>query len=431
MNLTYAKNILNLFCLIQLLVAPTTLAKEEQNHLPFSFINNKTIHLRNNDLTHPQAIEIGSKISIDPKFLLEHLGSETPSQEQVQRLMLNPGEISKNKIVTKRFRDTFTGKIISDYFFPVTIRTKSGINRSGKIALQSYNRNGLIELRRNDGQDPNQFQSSEITTQMKALIDQNKSLTEAQAGCNDCAEKSLAGTHELAAIARTLNISNTDSTNSLWEKYKEFAKEFSSTNKNISTSRAGHFKRLFVKSLVLKFGEKDAGMIMAALTVFGEAPYRSSNATQIAEMAAVLKIVENRAENNFRSKSRTLQDIGVSETADARLTTILADWQFSAWNDQDNNLRHILSFNPDKADENTRRKMTLSFEAQKMIQDGKVEFLGKMNDSNLQHYHANYVNPNWSRKQKRVIAPIIKIDGIAVDLSKQRGSRHIFYSGIS
>ena len=31
----------------------------------------------------------------------------------------------------------------------------------------------------------------------------------------------------------------------------------------------------------------------------------------------------------------------------------------------------------------------------------------------------------------RLSAPTIKIDGIEVDLSKQKGARHIFYSGLS
>lgn len=404
---------------------------ETHTELPFNFINTKVLHIRDSNLGNPKPVEIGSKISIEPKFLLEHLGTATPSQEQVQRMLLNPGEISKDRVVTQRFTDSYTGKPTNDYFFPVTVQSKSGKIKAGKMALHAYNRNGMVELKRADGTDVNQYQSPEITAQMKLLIDQNKAGTEAQAGCADCTGKAQPQTQALAAVARSLDAAATSSANPLWEKFQNFAREFSTANKSISRSRGGHYKRLYIKSMVEKFGEKDTGTILAALTGFGEAPYRSSSATQIAEIAAVLKVIDNRAENKFRTHSRTLRDIGVSENADARLTSVLADWQFSAWNDTDNNLRRILNFNPDKADSMTKRALALSFEAQSLMQQGKVEFIGKMNDSKLHHYHANYVNPNWNKASARVSAPTIKIEGIEVDLSKQKGARHIFYTGLS
>lgn len=429
MNLRHLKYLFSFLLLAQFMTASPVCAAGDTGELPFVFINNKTLHLRDNNLANPQVIEIGSKISIDPAFLLEHLGSPTPTQEQVQRLLLNPGEISKDRIVTQRFRDAYNGKMTNDYFFPVMIQTKSGTKKSGKIALQSYNRNGMVELQRTDGSDVTLFQSPQITAQVKSLIDQNRA-TEAQGPCTTCT-KTDPQNQGLADIAKALDAKAQTSTNPLWAKYQDFAREFSNANKKISRSRGGQFKRLFVKSMIEKFGEKDSGIILAALTGFGEAPYRSSSATQIAEVAAVLKVIENRATNNFRSKSKTLRDIGVSESSDSRLTTVLADWQFSAWNDKDNNLRRILNFNPDTADEMTKRNMALSFEAQSMMQNGKVEFLGKMNDAKLQHYHASYVNPNWNRASQRVTAPVIKVDGVEVDLGKQRGARHIFYTGLS
>lgn len=406
-------------------------ALEIPGELPFNFINSKTLHLRDSNLGNPQIVEVGSKISIDPNFLLEHLGTATPSQEQVQRLLLNPGEISKDRVVTRRFLDSYTRKPTNDYFFPVTVQTKSGKIKTGSMALHAYNRTGMVELKRADGTDISQHQSPELTAQMKSLIDQNRTDTEAQTGCSDCAAKTQPQTQALADVARSLDASAKSSSNPLWEKFQNFARDFAKANKQISRSSGGHHKRLYVKAMIEKFGEKDTGMILAALTGFGEAPYRSSSATQIAEVAAVLKVIENRADNHFRSNSRTLRDIGISETADARLTSILADWQFSAWNDKDNNLRRILNFNPDNADSLTKRGLALSFEAQSLMQKGKVEFIGKMNDSKLHHYHANYVNPNWNKASQRVNTPTIKVDGIEVDLSKQKGARHIFYSGIS
>ncbi len=438
MNLKHFKFFLSHLVLAQFLLAqpvcalvlPDMPTPEAGSELPFNFVNTEILHLRDSNLGNPQIIEIGSKISIDPKFLLEHLKTETPSQELIQRLLLNPGEILKDRLATQRFTDSYTGKPANDYFLPVRVQTKSGNAKSGKMALPSYNRKGMAELKRADGTDVSQHQSPEITAQMKFLIDQNKN-TEAQSGCTDCAGKTQPPTQALADLARRLNAAAKSSSNPLWEKYQNFAREFTTANKHISRSRGGHYKRLYVKSMIEKFGAKDTGTILAALTGFGEAPVRSSSATQIAEVAAVLKVIDNRAENKFRKRSRTLRDIGISENADARLTTVLSDWQFSAWNDTDNNLRRILNFNPDTADSMTKRSIALSFEAQALMQQGKVEFIGKMNDSKLHHYHANYVNPKWNKDSARVAAPLIKVDGIEVDLSKQKGARHIFYTGIS
>ena len=187
-------------CALELPEMPT----ESRNELPFNFINTKTLHLRNSNLGNPQIIEIGSKISIDPKFLIEHLGSATPTQEQVQRLLLNPGEISKDRVVTQQFTDSYTGKPTNDYFFPVIVETKSGKVKSGKMALHAYNRNGMVDLKRADGTDVTKYQSPEVTAQMKSLIDQNKSGTEAQSGCAGCTGTTQPPTQALAAVAKKL-----------------------------------------------------------------------------------------------------------------------------------------------------------------------------------------------------------------------------------
>ena len=113
-------------------------------------------------------------------------------------------------------------------------------------------------------------------------------------------------------------------------------------------------------------------MQIASLTGFGESPYRNSEATQIAEISAVLKVIENRATSNFRSNSRTLRDIGVSEKLEPRLSTLLADWQFSVWNDKDNRLVRMLNFNPDNADKLTSKKMALAFEEAEEQRDDSI-----------------------------------------------------------
>lgn len=442
MNLKHIKILFYILSSSQLLLAVPVMAsgwpppQSLTNNLllPYSFTNSRTILLRNNRLESPQVIEVGAEINIDRKFLLEHLGTDKPSQEQIQKLMLNPGEISngksENKIVTERFIDFSNKKVKNDYFFPVTIKTKSGEFKTGKMALQAYVRKGLAEIKRKDGADPRHYQSPEITREMQTLIEQNKDITEAQI-CTSCSTKIINQMQDISNITKAIETNLQTSSNVLWHKYKDFAREFSTIHRNISKANAGYYKRLFVKSLVERMGEKDAGVILAALTGFAEAPYRSSSPTQIAEIAAILKVIDNRANNNFRTKSRTLRDIGRSGNTDSRLAAVLADYQFSVWNDKDNSLTRILSFNPEAADNLTKRKMALTFEAQAMIQTGKIEFLGKMNDTRLQHYHANYVNPYWSRVNKKLNAPTIKVDGFEVDLSKQKGARHVFYAGIS
>lgn len=387
---------------------------------PYTFINRRIIHLRDANLLNPQIVAPNSEISLDPSFLLETFGTQNPSIEQYQRLFLNPGEVS-DRIVTQSFIDSYYHDRRSDYFFPVVIRDSSGETRAGKMAIYSYNRHGHVELRQGE------------TPQALSAPPPNASTEGAIKACSDCQTRPLApprSASDLAAVASTVNQSTRNSTHPLWTKYKEFAKEFSEQNRNISGLQAGHYKRLYVKSMIEKFGTRDTGIILAAITGFAEAPYRSNNGTQMAEIAAVLKVIENRTNNSFRRRSRTLSDIGVDENVDLRLSTVLANWQFSVWNDKDNNLVRILNYNPDRADAQTTRRLALAFEAQNMMNTGKIEFLGQMNDSRLQHYHANYVLPNWAQASRKVGSPIVKVDGTEVDLSRQKGSSHVFYAGV-
>jgi hypothetical protein len=347
----------------------------------------------------------------------------------MQRLLINPGEASRGRIVTESFYNSYTKRRSNDYFFPVTITTKSGEVKTGKIALNAYMRMGLVSLTRTDGADPRRFQSRQTTEQVQGLIDINK--TEGQP-CDSCDPVvPPIDSRPITELARAIETGYTTSGNDLWTKYTTYAREFTAANPNITRARAGHYKRMFIAGLVEKYGALEAGRILAPLTGFAEAPHRSSADTQVAEIAAVLRVIDNRARVNFRSNSRTLRDIGISESADARMSNILADWQFSAWNDRDNNLIRMINFNPDTADIGTKRKMMLAFDAQKMMDAGQVQFIGRMNDPRMYHYHANYVNPNWDRASARVAAATVRVNGETIDITRQRGARHIFYVGIN
>jgi hypothetical protein len=91
----------------------------------------------------------------------------------------------------------------------------------------------------------------------------------------------------------------------------------------------------------------------------------------------------------------------------------------------------MINFNPDTADLSTKRKMMLAFEAQRLMTAGEVQFLGRMNDSRMYHYHANYVNPNWDLASARVTAASVRVSGETINITSQRGARHIFYVGIN
>jgi hypothetical protein len=92
----------------------------------------------------------------------------------------------------------------------------------------------------------------------------------------------------------------------------------------------------------------------------------------------------------------------------------------------------MLNFNPDRADIMTKRSLMYAFESQDLIKNGQIKFLGKMNDSRMFHYHANYVNPSWERAANRVSSPIVQVNDIQINLAQnRRGPRHIFYAGIN
>ena len=425
--------LLTVICQIAVAAAPL----QEPN---FNFKNTRSIHLRDENLQNPQVIQKNAHISIDPEFLKEHLGQENPGIEKIQQLLLNPTEASKN-IVTETTTHANKKGAFSDYFFPVTIKTPNGETKKGKMALQAYHRNGQMEIKMTDGSDMNWKSNEEYNRQNEILKELNSSVTEAEhsAPCQNCKTDTLK--FQVEQISGAIDHSANKIPGTLFQKYQQFSRDFIKANGPITRRNAGHKKRLYIRTLIDNFGTDEASLILAALTGYGEAPTRNKPTDQIAEIAAVLKVIDNRARVNFRKRSSTLRDIHVTEDLNPRLTNILANSQFSVWNDFDNNLVRILNYNPDKADPASKRRMTLAFEAQQMMSHNEIEFIGKMNYNNLYHYHANYTTPNWAQTQKRIDSPTIRIrqtspnghqhsiDVVLPSPSKQ-GTRHIFYAGI-
>jgi hypothetical protein len=375
-----------------------------------TFITTNSVYLRDNKLGNPIIIPANSEVSLDRQFVLDTFRTEIPTHEQVQRLFMNPGEFY-GRVNTESFIDANTHKKKHDFFFPVSVKTPTGQITNGKMAVYTYNRVGLVELK--DGKlsaPPRPTEGSSV-------------------GCAACSAppSSSSSSGDLSAIANKIN---QNSSNPLWENYKAFAKEFTESNPNIPKSQAGYYKRLYIWSLIQKFGVHDAGTILQAITGYAESPYRADRNAQLAEMAGIMKVIENRASNNYRMRSRTLRDIGIAEDADSRLVNVLADWQFSVWNEKDNSLVRILRFNPDTADSVTTSRLATAFDAQMMMNNGKIQFMGDMNESDLQHYHANYVAPKWAKPSRRVSPAIIKVDGVDVNLGRQHSPTHIFYAGV-
>lgn len=415
--------------IVFIIIQIALIAQASADSLAFSFVSPQTTILRTSDLTQPQSIPAGSVIRIDSEYLRQYLGTENPTQDQIQKLLLNPGEATRGRLVTQRFRNIGSRRSSADFFFDVSVVEPNGEIKTGSMALQYYYRSGFLSLRRSDGVDPSRDESPETAARRQELVDDNQQRpvnTEAQAQvCVSC-DQSRAGRNPVAPLTDIVRSAD----QSLWNDYQSFAREFTRQHPRITRANAGRMKREFVRGLIDRFGIERAAKMMEALTAFGEAPYRRDDNTQRAELAAIMKVVENRANSNYSHRSRTLRDIGVSVNTNALMTNILADSQFSAWNDRDNSLVHMLSFNPDRTDSGSRKRMRLAFESEQMMSSGRITFAGQMNDSRVRHYHANYVSPRWGRRSARIQNATVVVDGVNVNLSNQSGARHIFYVGL-
>lgn len=391
----------------QLGAQPATQPPQAPASSSYMFVNNRSVFIRNDDLTNPREVPVNSRITLDPKFVLETFRTNAPTREQIQRLFMNPGEFY-GRIDARTFTAT-DGRRYSEYFFPVQVQTPSGESRSGQMSLFTYNRMGYVEL------------SNGAPLAAPPIPTQGGS-----AACTSC---TVAPPSNLSDISAVLNRNSRTSVNPLWERYAEFARNFSRRHSPISKSQAGYYKRRYVKEMVDTFGAQDAGKILTAITGFAESPYRGTRELQMAETAGIIKVINNRANNHYRSRSRTLRDIGVLENADAHLVNVLADWQFSVWNERDNSLQRILNLNPDTADASTMHRLTSAFDSQHLMTSGQIQFLGRMNDPRLHHYHANYVAPVWASSRNRVDA-LIRVGSQSIDIGRQRGASHIFYAGV-
>ncbi|MGE3387299.1 MAG: hypothetical protein AB7K41_11270 [Bdellovibrionales bacterium] len=408
----------------------------------FSFILKKSLNLRDENMKFQSSVRQTSKVAIDADFLKRTLGTHQPTDDQLREFFLNPSSVAPN-LEPKRYYDSRAKRWRYDQFVPVHVQNADGNVTSGQMALGAAYRMGAVKMNLPKGAQPTAKEDErEAMAAAENRRQQQLQKEDAETAARTCVTCSTTSTsnplRKFEASAMSLNRYQGGA---LWDEYTTFATEFRKKHKTrIGRYNNGTYKRLFLKKLIGKFGEAKAALILQAMTAFGEAPTRFDDDVQIGELAAVIKVINNRANNSYySSESRILRDIGVQTSKDTRLSVILANSQFSAWNDGDNSLTAMLSFDPNKSDHLTKRRMAFAFAAQQMITENKIEFVGDMAKPDMHHYHANYVWPEWSSSRHRVQQPVVRIvtsvDGepqetIDVDLSKQKGASHIFYAGV-
>ena len=428
----------------------------------FSFKVNRGLNLRDSTLKISPTDTKDSMVTIDPEFLKVNLDTDHPTSEQIKEFLTSPNRFSDEKVKPRKFFDS-TAKVWRwDYFFPVNVKKADGSIVKGQMALPAAFRMGHVTLKMKEVQarrstatqkeslkiylqneDPTQVSPS-VLYEMSRVEDEKQTpvaefknedaVAEGQV-CQACyMEASSSHNGQLQPIAMS-KVEVQASKNLRWENYSEFAKNFSEKyRRKINSNSARVYKRLFVQSLIETFGPTEAGYMIQALTAFGESADRVDDNAQLAELAAVTMVVENRAQTNTFRKSRILRDIGVNQTVDARLSAALANGQFSVWNDGDNNLSRILAFHPEKSNPMAQRRMSMAFEAQQMMSNQEITFVGQMANPQIQHYHAEYTRPAWASSNHKITEAVVRIKDenqyVDVNLAQQSGARHIFYAGL-
>jgi hypothetical protein len=230
----------------------------------------------------------------------------------------------------------------------------------------------------------------------------------------------------------------------LWKRYEQWSRRFNSLHSGkIRKKNAKYYKQRFLKELIAHFGKKEATAIVTALTLLGEAPVRVAKSNQVAEMAAIVRVIENRARNKFPGKAHDLRDIGIPDSKqDPKMRQILARsakyGAFSAWNASDPNLLRMLKFSS-HVNKGDTQKLKVAFETLRLMDEGRIRFGGGLEMKNVMLYHARYLlkrKPKWARSRRPLSKPMVyileangKVD-TSVNLGKYWPSQHIFYPGV-
>lgn len=386
---------------------------------PVQFVPLRSLILRDKDRLI--TVMSDATLTLDENYLKEKLKTGRPTPAQVQELLLDP---SRFQLQPEHYYDSQRRRNVFEYFYPVQVKQANGVVITGRMALRADFFNGYLRLQN----------GSSASVPLELAMDSD---AEVRGGypCEQCSssyhQKKLKAVSEFAE----------NLISPLWQEYVNFAREFSLEHgSKIRANSAGYYKRLYLKKLVEKFGPAQAGQIIRVMTAYGEAPDRDEEDVQIAELAAIMKVIDNRVENGFWASpsSRLIRDCGREVTEDPYLRASLANGQFSVWNNNDQNLIRVLKFNPDSSQPAMKRRMVLAFSTQAKMERNEIEFIGGLAGSDVLHYHANYTWPVWARRSKAISQALVRVNSLEqgrsvsfeVDLNLLPGARHVFYEGL-
>ena len=178
--------------------------------------------------------------------------------------------------------------------------------------------------------------------------------------------------------------------------------------RNLSTRQwARKNKSLFISYLINHMGAKKASQVVMALTAYGEARgIRESNKWKnMAEMAAVITVIQNRAKSGYRSTS-SWANLQSEDAVDMRAA--LYNRQFSCWNLNDPNLGAMMLAK-------NQTGLARAFQTVDLMDQNQIRPLGDLAKPRTRHYAAN--NPSWFALGRKLVSPQVQTPGGVVTLS--------------
>lgn len=345
--------------------------------------------LRDSANNYIRTVPAGSRIQIDPKYLSANLGPSV-NLSQVEQL-LNFPKSAKRKLAPSKYISRLDGTAQTAYFVPVQVSLPDGSIAKGQMALrrfQGFSRwSDMASPKENGPTSP--VQSESLSEEGKIGVD-----------CN-CDSKATSRVESLQEI-QVPPYSSFE--NSLFRRYQDFVQKFRASRK-LSRTNSGMVKNRFLEELTTAFSEPEATKILKALTVFQEAPSRLGEIETIAHMAAVLKVIDNRVDRQYRSEGNLFAMLGLDEKVSAATKVIFSRLQFSCWNSGSSGLLSILGTH--RQDPKIQEKLRLAFETVEKMANGEIDFIGKLRESTVLHYAA--IPVSWANENSRLRDEVVTI----------------------
>jgi hypothetical protein len=382
-----------------------------------------------------QILRAGEKIRLAPEFLQAHFGSDKASPAQVRELLVNPEKFTgfrQNSFYAPNAR-----RDVTDWLYPVEIKRGDKVIKA-KMALRTNIKfNDLKPDCAKEERDRSVPAVREANREAVKETVKETARTEAVVSlpepCTKCSTAQRIGGFNKWGAELTKELDE----DSPWDDYSDYARAFTEKYEkqlgllkseradcerertrlrkehgtcmrersdcgslkypavcSLADRRARNLKSAYVGGMVDRHGTKRAAKILELVTAFGETVNRADVGVQIADIAGVLKVIENRQATRYwgNSKASILEENGIDPEEDPRLRVILANRQFSAWNDNNNMLPRMLEFNPSTSDFDSRRRMSLAFVTARKIERNQISYLGGLNSPSVVHYHSTWVS---------------------------------------